>query len=45
LRGELARGLFFRGAAWVPFGTAIRPVRELIEYLLCGRMPEGVAAA
>ena len=39
LRGELARGLFFRGASPVPFGTAIRPVRELIDYLLSGRMP------
>jgi nitronate monooxygenase len=45
LRGELARGLFFRGASSVPFGTAIRPVRELIDYLLSGRMPEGTAAA
>ncbi len=39
LRGELTRGLFFRGASSVPFGTAIRPVHELIEYLLTGRMP------
>ncbi|MCU0768790.1 MAG: nitronate monooxygenase family protein [Burkholderiaceae bacterium] len=45
LRGELARGLFFRGASSVPFGTEIRPVRELIDYLLSGRMPEGTAAA
>lgn len=45
LRGELARGLYFRGASSVPFGTAIRPVRELIDYLLSGRMPEGIAAS
>jgi nitronate monooxygenase len=45
LRGELARGLFFRGASSVPFGTAIRPVRELIEYLLSGRMPAELTAA
>ncbi len=44
LRGELARGLFFRGAASVPFGTAIRPVHELIDYLLTGRMPADLAA-
>jgi nitronate monooxygenase len=44
LRGELARGLFFRGAASVPFGNAIRPVRELIDYLLSGRMPAALAA-
>jgi nitronate monooxygenase len=45
VRGEVSKGLFFRGASSVPFGEAIRPVRELIEYLLSGRMPEGVAAA
>jgi nitronate monooxygenase len=45
LRGELARGLFFRGASSVPFGTAIRSVRELIEYLLSGRIPADLAAA
>jgi nitronate monooxygenase len=45
LRGELARGLFFRGACSVPFGTAIRPVRELIEYFLSGRMPAALASA
>jgi nitronate monooxygenase len=45
LKGEVSRGLFFRGAATVPFGAAIRPVRELIEYLLSGRMPAGLAAA
>ena len=42
LRGELTRGLFFRGASSVPFGTAIRPVHELIDYLLTGRMPASV---
>jgi len=36
LRGDLQRGLFFRGAEPLPFGAAIRPVRELIEYLLTG---------
>lgn len=45
LRGELARGLFFRGAASVPFGSAIRSVRETIDYLLTGRMPADLAAA
>jgi nitronate monooxygenase len=39
VKGQLNRGLFFRGAASVPFGSAIRPVRELIEYLLSGKMP------
>jgi nitronate monooxygenase len=49
LKGEVSRGLFFRGASSTPFGSAIRPVRELVEYLLSGRMPAalvaGVAAA
>ncbi len=34
LRGDVKRGLFFRGSEPVPFGNAIRPVRALIEYLL-----------
>jgi nitronate monooxygenase len=45
LRGELSRGLFFRGAGRVPFGRAIRPVRELVEYMLTGRMPAALAQA
>lgn len=36
LRGDLERGLFFRGAERLPFGAAIRPVRELIAYLTGG---------
>jgi nitronate monooxygenase len=39
LRGEIDKGLFFRGASRLPFGTAIRPVRELIDYLLYGHYP------
>ena len=39
LRGDVQRGLFFRGAGRVPFGNAIRPVRELVDYLLNGVMP------
>jgi nitronate monooxygenase len=34
LRGDVDRGLFFRGSEPVPFGAAIRPVRELTSYLL-----------
>jgi nitronate monooxygenase len=45
VRGELARGLFFRGASSVPFGEAIRPVRELIDYYLNGRMPAALNAS
>ena len=39
LRGDIKKGLFFRGSERLPFGSAIRPVRELLEYLLEGRMP------
>jgi nitronate monooxygenase len=39
LRGDVDRGLFFRGSEPVPFGTEIRPVRDLVEYLLgCERL-------
>jgi nitronate monooxygenase len=44
LRGDLKKGLFFRGAGRLPFGTRIRPVRELIDYLL-GRVPVPPEAA
>jgi nitronate monooxygenase len=40
LNGDYDRGLFFRGAESLPFGTAIRPVKELIEYLLTGVKPQ-----
>jgi nitronate monooxygenase len=36
LRGDVKKGLFFRGASTLPFGTQIRPVRDLIEHLLGG---------
>lgn len=39
LKGDVKRGLFFRGSERLPFGSEIRPVRELIDYLLNGVMP------
>ncbi len=39
LKGDVKKGLFFRGSESVPFGAAIRPVAELIDYSLTGRMP------
>ncbi|MFC3108738.1 NAD(P)H-dependent flavin oxidoreductase [Undibacterium arcticum] len=39
LNGDIKRGLFFRGSESLPFGSAIRPVRELIEYFLTGARP------
>jgi nitronate monooxygenase len=35
LNGDLQRGLFFRGAGKLPFGSKIKAVSELIEYLTC----------
>ncbi|CAM4029154.1 NAD(P)H-dependent flavin oxidoreductase [Roseateles saccharophilus] len=34
LRGDLKKGLFFRGSGTLPFGSQIRSVRELMERLL-----------
>lgn len=45
LAGDIKRGLFFRGSEKLPFGNAIRPVRELIDYLLTGLMPAPALAA
>jgi len=39
LKGDIKKGLFFRGSESLPFGNAIRPVAELIRYLLTGSMP------
>jgi len=40
LRGDVAKGLFFRGASALPFGAQIRPVRDLIAYLMTGALAE-----
>lgn len=37
-RGEVDKGLFFRGKDPLPFGSAIKSVRETIEYLLTGKL-------
>lgn len=34
LEGDQQRGLFFRGAGRLPFGEAIRPVQDLLRWLL-----------
>ena len=39
LRGDRKKGLFFRGSEPLPFGAAIRPVAELVDYLLTGALP------
>jgi nitronate monooxygenase len=40
LKGDVKKGLFFRGSEALPFGTAIRPVADLVRYLLTGVRPE-----
>lgn len=40
LEGNLERGLFFRGAGKLPFGDRIRPVRELLAFLLSEPEPQ-----
>lgn len=42
LRGDLKKGLFFRGAGALPFGAEIRSVRDLLQKLLS---PAAVAAS
>jgi nitronate monooxygenase len=39
LHGDVGKGLFFRGSEALPFGTAIRPVADLLDYLLTGMRP------
>ena len=39
LKGDVNKGLFFRGSEPLPFGNKIRPVAELMDYLLTGRRP------
>jgi nitronate monooxygenase len=34
LRGDVDRGLFFRGSEALPFGTQTRPVRDLVAHFL-----------
>ena len=42
LHGDVEHGLFFRGSESLPFGHAIRPVSELVDYFLTGRKPVAV---
>ena len=37
-RGEVDKGLFFRGKDPLPFGTTMKSVRETVEYLLTGQL-------
>lgn len=42
--GDVRKGLFFRGAGKLPFGAEIRPVQDLIRWLMGGEMAAAVAA-
>ena len=44
LKGDVKKGLFFRGSERLPFGAEIRPVAELIDYFLTGKMPPAMPA-
>ena len=39
LEGHVDQGLFFRGAGTLPFGSEIRPVLDLLQWLLGGIRP------
>jgi nitronate monooxygenase len=43
LRGDVGKGLFFRGAGALPFGQRIVPLRDLMERLLTPGVAAGVA--
>ena len=42
LAGQTGLGLFFRGAGRLPFGTQIRSVQELLQWLMGGIRPAGL---
>ena len=39
LKGDVKKGLFFRGSERLPFGSEIRSVAELLDYFITGMMP------
>ncbi|WP_290677686.1 nitronate monooxygenase family protein [Aquabacterium sp.] len=45
MRGDIKKGLFFRGTGALPFGSQIRSVRELMERLLTREEAIALAAA
>jgi nitronate monooxygenase len=45
LRGDVKKGLFFRGVGALPFGEQVRGVRELMQVLLTGLLPPSAMAA
>ena len=45
LKGDTQRGLFFRGSESLPFGEEIRPVRDLLRFMLHGEKMDAADAA
>lgn len=45
LKGDVQRGLFFRGSEPLPFGEEIRPVRDLIRFMLHGEKDDAEGLA
>jgi nitronate monooxygenase len=45
MEGHTDKGLFFRGAGLLPFGSEVRPVQDLMRWLLGGIMPASAAGA
>ena len=43
LRGDVKRGLFFRGVGALPFGSEVRSVRDLMHWLLAAPTTAGTA--
>ncbi|MFZ6646852.1 NAD(P)H-dependent flavin oxidoreductase [Undibacterium sp. TJN25] len=39
LKGDIRRGLFFRGSEALPFGAELRSVRDLMDFMLNGSLP------
>jgi len=44
LKGDVNKGLFFRGSEPLPFGSEICPVQDLIDYFMTGVRPAETAA-
>jgi nitronate monooxygenase len=44
LAGDVKKGLFFRGAGRLPFGSQIRPVQDLLEWLVGNLVPANLNA-
>ena len=44
LEGRTDSGLFFRGAAPLPFGSQVRPVHDLLAWLVAGTLPADAQA-